>query len=240
MTFKVLSYGGGVQSTAMILMIRDGVLPKPDLIVFADTGSERPETIALIENVIRPIVVEMGIDFRIARSHLGALDEYYRNAGALPMIGMRHCTAKFKIRPIRKVIREYVGNVRGVKAAEAWLGITTDEAQREGESDVKWIANRYPLLEMNISRQDCIDYLDAQGFEVVKSGCFMCPYQSGDEWVSVRDNYPSLWNRSLSLEAAYFKKRPHRWKGLRYDGKRLTDNLDSFASSKCDSGGCFI
>lgn len=240
MTFQVLSYGGGVQSTAMILMIRDGMLEKPDLIIFADTGSERPETLHLVENIIQPIIKEMGIDFRIATSHLGRLDDYYREAAALPIIGTRHCTAKFKIRPIRRIIREYVGNGRGVALAQAWLGITTDEAHREGESDVKWVANRYPLLEMDISREDCVNYLAQRGFEVVKSGCFMCPYQSGDEWLSVREDYPDLWDRALAMEHAYFTARPQRWKGLRHDGKRLADDLESFAASKCENGGCFI
>jgi hypothetical protein len=102
------------------------------------------------------------------------------------------------------------------------------------------MANRFPLLEKNLSRNDCLDYLKDNGLEVIKSGCFMCPYQSGDEWLDIRDNFPDLWNRALTLEDSYFEARPERWKGLRHDGKRLRDDLESFASSKCDSGGCFI
>ena len=46
---EVLSFGGGVQSTAMLLMVHEGILPRPDVVMFADTGSELPETIEHIE-----------------------------------------------------------------------------------------------------------------------------------------------------------------------------------------------
>ena len=237
--FKVVSWGMGVQSTCFPFMMKDGLLERCDLVGVADTGSERLESLALIE-VVRPMGEEMGIDVRIATSHLGKLHEYYQSKGAFPMIGAKHCTVKFKIRPLRRVIREYVGDGGGKPLAEVWLGITTDEDHRMHESDVKWVQNRYPLLELGWSRQDCVDYLASKGLEVRKSGCFMCPYQSGDEWMDIRENYPDLWNKSLDLEDAYFAERPERWKGLRYDGKKLRDDLESFAASKCSSGGCFI
>jgi len=221
-------------------MIKNGDLPRPDLVIFSDTGAERPETMDLIAEHIIPLCTAMDLQFDIVRSHLGRLDEYYRSRGAIPMIGARHCTAKFKIRPIRRHIREIVGNARGKLLAEAWLGITTDEAHRESVSDVRWIQNRFPLLEREISRQDCLDYLDREGYNVIKSGCFMCPYQSSQEWLEVREAYPELWKRALALEDQYFAQRPERWKGLRHDSKRLRDHLDEFEMSKCDSGGCFI
>lgn len=239
MTFKVASWGMGVQSTCFPFMMQDGILEKCDLFGTSDTGSERPESLELIK-LVKPMLDDMGIEFRIAKSHLGKLHEYYESRNAIPMIGAKHCTAKFKIRPLRRVIREYVGNGAGKKLAEVWLGITTDEDHRATESDVKWVQNRYPLLELGWSRQDCIDYLDTKGIQVRKSGCFMCPYQSGDEWLDIKNNFPDLWNKSLSLEDAYFSARPERWKGLRYDGKKLRDDLESFASTKCSSGGCFI
>ena len=37
---QVLSFGGGVQSFAMLLLIKEGLLPKPDIIIHSDTGSE--------------------------------------------------------------------------------------------------------------------------------------------------------------------------------------------------------
>ena len=38
-----LSYGGGIQTTTMVLMLAEGHLePLPDVAIFADTGAEPP------------------------------------------------------------------------------------------------------------------------------------------------------------------------------------------------------
>src|SRR5690348_12407749 len=43
--YNVLSYGGGVQSSAMLLMACMGeITPKPDLVVFSDPGKESKKT----------------------------------------------------------------------------------------------------------------------------------------------------------------------------------------------------
>ena len=44
----IVNFGGGVDSTAMLIKMADlGIVP--DVIVFADTGAERPETLAWVE-----------------------------------------------------------------------------------------------------------------------------------------------------------------------------------------------
>ena len=71
---QVLSFGGGVQSTAMLLMIHEGTLPKPDVVMFADTGSELPETIEHIETNARQFIEDvLQIPFIVCRSHRGSL-----------------------------------------------------------------------------------------------------------------------------------------------------------------------
>ena len=237
--YRFISCGGGVHSVVLIHKAIEGEL-KVDAIIMADPGIERPETIELIESKVKPLLKDKGIPFHMVTSHLGPLQDYYISKHALPLIGTRHCTSKFKIRPIRRFVRSIVGNRRGKKLAECLLGITTDEGHREGESDVQWMVNEYPFIEWGMSRQDCIDYLNRIGWDVVKSGCVMCPYQSGQSWIEVRDQYPDLFQIALDMEKAYFDNRPNRWKGLRYDGKRLTEPLVDFAASKCSSGGCFI
>ena len=51
---RIVNFGGGVDSTAILVglvaLYRLGVVDaKPDLVLFADTGAERPETMAHIE-----------------------------------------------------------------------------------------------------------------------------------------------------------------------------------------------
>ena len=46
----VVCYGGGVDSTAMLIAMRDAGI-RPDLITFADTGAEKPETYEQVEKM---------------------------------------------------------------------------------------------------------------------------------------------------------------------------------------------
>ena len=62
---RVLSFGGGIQTTALALMLERGVLenaPAPDVAIFADTGAEPPhvyETLDwLRERISYPLRIE--------------------------------------------------------------------------------------------------------------------------------------------------------------------------------------
>jgi len=48
-TFSVLSYGGGVQSTALLIAAVLGKIPRPDVAIFADTGWEPKQVISWIQ-----------------------------------------------------------------------------------------------------------------------------------------------------------------------------------------------
>ena len=66
-------------------------------------------------------------------------------------IGRRQCTDNYKIRPIRRRIREMLGlrprqRVPAGITVELWLGISTDEAIRMRTSRDWWMTNRYPLI----------------------------------------------------------------------------------------------
>ncbi len=51
---QILSNGGGTQSTAMIVLIAQGVLQRPDAIIIADTGREASTTWEYLEQVTGP------------------------------------------------------------------------------------------------------------------------------------------------------------------------------------------
>jgi hypothetical protein len=238
---QVLSYGGGTQSTAMLLMIGNGSLPKPDLVIHADTGSELPETIEFIKTAKDYCENELGVPFVIVKSHLGSLHEDYLRLNAIPIIGFRSCTVKFKIRPQRKYIRNIVGNGSGKLLAECWLGITTDEERRRAESDVKWCGLKYPLLDdYPVSREDCIEMNEKQGWNVIKSGCFCCPYQGGKTWLELKNNHPELFDISIEMEKNVKSKR--NWRSGLYQDIPLSELSEiTLPASACDAdAGCFI
>ena len=243
---QVLSLGGGVQSTAMLLMIGEGRLPKPDLVLFADTGSEMPHTYEHLENVCRPYCEDvLGVPFRVCSSHRGSLHEDYMAKGALPMVGIRSCTDNFKISPQRRFIRTIVGKKNGRKLAECWLGITTDEARRKPETkdprEPKWVDLKYPLIDdVPTSRQECEEINAKYGWNVVKSGCFCCPYSSTAVWRDLRANHPDLFQICLEMERLKNERRPGKW-GLHREHPLNTIDEWELPQASCDNdGGCFI
>ena len=94
----------------------------------------------------------------------------------------RQCTEKFKIRAVMKMLREDFG-ASAKKPIGQWLGITTDEFTRMKVSPIKASVLMYPLIDLGLSREDCEDYLDSQGYPVPpKSSCLGCPYHSNTTW----------------------------------------------------------
>lgn len=178
-TLTVVSLGGGVQSSVMALMAGDGAFDRvPDCAIFVDTHGEPPSVynhIEWLKNQLRfPVyVVDNG---RSLREDVKALTNPSgsRNYVDIPVylkgrdgesngIGRQQCTTNYKVRPIRRKIRELLGLRKGQRVPsgttiELWLGISTDEAVRMKDSRDRWMTNRYPLIEVGMSRQDCIDW----------------------------------------------------------------------------------
>ena len=49
------SYGGGTQSVAIAVLVAQGRLPRPELLVIADTGREATETWEYHEKHVAPL-----------------------------------------------------------------------------------------------------------------------------------------------------------------------------------------
>lgn len=208
--FRVISLGAGVQSTAMALMAAHGeITPMPDAAIFADTGDEPPEVYDHLQWLMSPNV----LPFRVHVITAGKLSEAFQagnDEARIPCfvghggLSKRQCTRNFKIRPIRRKVRELLGiGPRGyVKAAsvEQWIGISTDEAIRMKPSGVQFINNRHPLIEKFKSRRDCIDWLGKNGYPTPpKSACEFCGFQGNVGWRRQRSR-PESWARVTALD----------------------------------------
>jgi hypothetical protein len=89
--------------------------------------------------------------------------------------------------------------------AEQWIGFSTDEIGRvSNRGDTRYSRSRYPLLELEMSRQQCIDYLTARGWaDVTKSSCLGCPFKSNAEWRRLRDTDPQAWAEVVAFDKVY-------------------------------------
>ena len=160
----------------------------------------------------------------------------------------------FKIRPILKWARTIVGNQRGKVLLQTWLGITTDERHRAKQSQNQWTENKFPLLELQISRDECVQINREFGWEdTIKSGCWCCPFHTLKSWRKLRTITPNLFQMAVDMEDNMFDKRPERIYGFLKEGKlsdifnnktTLLDFDPTFleeVSNTCEGdGGCFL
>jgi len=216
---RVISLGAGVQSTTMALMAKHGaIIPMPDCAIFADTGWEPAHVYAHLA------WLESALPFPVHRVSAGNLraDQLSRSNtsggrfAAVPWhmrlpngdaaMGRRQCTKEYKLRPIQRKIVDLISK-RTKGACEMWVGISTDEAQRMKESRVQYIKNRWPLYDLRMNRNDCIQWLDRNyGRKAPKSSCIGCPFHNDAQWRVLRDHHPDAWDDAIMVDKAIRKQ----------------------------------
>lgn len=216
-TVNIVSYGAGVDSTAMILKMLDNGM-KIDHVVFADTGGEIPETYDTVEHM-KKFLAKKKIPFQIVRNfRLVTLFEKCITRKVFPDTFRRWCTRDFKVKPIHKF---YKKQYKGCKVNE-YLGIDAGETKRCRVAKEKFITKFYPLVDWKMDRLDCEKYIFEKKFPyVVKSGCYFCPFNSMTRWDYIKEKYPKLYKLCQKLE----KNSKHYAGGMRLirQNKRTDD-----------------
>lgn len=222
--YTVISLGAGVQSSTMLLMAARGdITPKPDVAIFADTGAEPKAVYDWLDWLEQEVAGRIPI-FRVSRGNLGA-DVLDFLAGKRKRVAnppffvagedgraallRRGCTQEYKVQAVIRAIREKVLGLRpgqrvpsGVEV-EQWLGISLDEAVRMKQAREPWIRNRWPLIELEMTRDDCVRWMQKHGYpEPPKSSCYFCPYHSDEMWVRLKRDHPDEWKRAVEFDYA--------------------------------------
>jgi hypothetical protein len=66
-----------------------------------------------------------------------------------------------------------------------------------------WMVNRFPLLELDLRRQDTIDWFGAHGYRTPgRSACWFCPNSTNVRWRRLRSDHPDLWERACAIDEA--------------------------------------
>lgn len=204
-----ISLGAGVQSSAMLLLALKGKFGKqPDVAIFADTQWEPKWVYEWLERLKAfvnpfPIVTVTEGDIRkplYTKSNgerFAPMPFYLRSGLNKAGMGRRQCTGDYKIKPLRRWVRENGGS------AEMWIGISTDEAHRMKPSNVGYIENVYPLIEIGFSRLDCENYLlELVGEVPKKSSCIGCPFHGDAYWAELRRESPDEFKQACEYDSS--------------------------------------
>jgi len=185
---KYLSFGGGINSTALLLLLTDENIEFET--VFVNHGGDYPATYEYINYLKDKGFAITEIVPNVEGCH--TILEYCYKRQIIPIKTYRWCTDKFKIRPIHAYVK---------RPCEIMIGISYDESSRCRPSSDRRIINRYPLVERKITRKKCIKIIQDHGLKVPqKSGCFFCPFMTRKEARNLFINYPELYQQVLDLE----------------------------------------
>lgn len=256
---KVISLGWGVQSWTLAAMAALGEI-QADVAIHADTTWEKAATYAFVEKW-QPWLEAQGLRVvtvddktQAAKAITAQTDMPVFSTGNKDGQLRRQCTQRWKIEPIRRWLREELqrqGLRKSPGVVTSLQGISLDEFQRMRTSDVKWIVNQYPLVDLRMTRADCVTWLQRHDLPVPpKSACVFCPFQNRRTWQELKRN-PDDWQIAVEVDTAIRKVRPpfelfvHPARIPLIDAVKLPEDsgfmqADMFNDDGCDSGYCFV
>jgi len=229
-TTSVLSYGGGVNTTALMVMLVRKEMPF-DVAVFADTGGEIPETYQYLD-VAQRYLERHGVEFKVVRSKSGTLYDTCKRRNVIPSKIWRWSTRDYKITPIHAYYRSLGTHIR------EYMGIAYDEVGRMKASKEDYITSEFPLIDWKMTREDCIAVIKSAHLPLpVKSGCYFCPFQDQHRWKELHDKHPELFEKALELEetSKHFPEQrltPHTLRGLMAK-KFVDERLRTLSDEPC-------
>ncbi len=215
----VIGLSAGKDSTAVALVFREAFPDfPPDHIhyVFADTGSELPETYEYLEK----LKLFLGKPISHLISKAGTLETIIdKFGGYLPNASSRYCTRMAKIVPFRDYMNALAEDADVIFNL---VGIRADEPSRTGyvpcgeyahkvftemplKDDGMDLGAVFALVEGNVGLPSYYSWR-------TRSGCYFCFYQRRIEWVNLLEQHPELFQKAKTFEK------------INSDGKRFTWN----------------
>ena len=225
----IVAYGMGVDSTAMLVGLHMRH-EKPDLILFADTGSERPETYAYLEVMNKWLRDRSWPTITIVKNAspkagYTSLEHQLNTLHVLPALayGAHQCSLVWKVAPQQKFVKTWQ------PAIDAWAAgvnvtqcIGYDAGPRDGARAFKaegkagnGYTNRFPLIEWGWDRSRCMEEIHKAGLPIPeKSCCFFCPAMKKAEIDTLARSHPDLAHRAMKIERDALAKGLKSIKGL--------------------------
>jgi hypothetical protein len=208
---NIVAYGGGINSTAMLIECVNRNI-KIDLILFADTGGEKPHTYEYLKT-FRKWCIENGLPKIITVQQVNqygtaiTLEQLCLNKHMLPSLAYGHkaCSGKHKIAPQDKYVNNWLPAKSEWKAGRKitkLIGYDADEPHRGNIKIDKKYNYWHPLKDdWDMGRDECIKTIKNSGLCLPgKSACFYCPSSHKSEILELQDMYPQLMDRAIAIE----------------------------------------
>lgn len=212
---NIINYGGGTNSTAMLIgMHRKGI--PVDLIIFSDTGSEMPHTYQYLNDMniwlkshgMPEIII---LEYANKDGKRVTLENDCLSNNSLPSIayGFKTCSLKHK----KSVQDKYCNH--NAQCIDIWgkgekvnrfIGFDAGEEKRKINAFVSNLQDKkfntiYPLIDWGWYREDCIRVIQEEGLPLPgKSSCFFCPSMKKPEIKELKQKYPELYDRAIAIE----------------------------------------
>ena len=228
--FHILNLGAGVQSTTLYLMAMRREVPPIGVAIFADTGEEPGAVYRHLDwleslggpPIIRRTVGRLGEHLVHGRNSSGgrfaAIPCFSKHDGSEVGLTRRQCSKEYKTDVIERAIRRDVLQLKprqrlpkGVRVFQ-YFGISWDERSRASRIYERFhiceprqspYEPRFPLIDRQWTRANCIDYLVGKvPYETPRSACVFCPFHTDAEWQRLKDCDPEGWARALEIDAA--------------------------------------
>jgi len=206
----ILSFSGGKDSTALLLMMLEKNMPI-DEIIFCDTGVEFPE---MLEH-IKKVEVYIGRKITTVRnkhSYEYYLGSYVKQNGegigfGHPDFKNRWCTYYMKKKPYFDYLKVKYPKEHIVE----YLGIAYDEKYRTKEKSNRDI--KYPLVDWQIFEYDALEYCYKQGFDwdglyekMPRVSCWCCPLSRLEGIKMLYEERPELWAKLKEFDTKSFRR----------------------------------
>lgn len=237
---NIVSYGGGTDSTAMLIgMSKRAMIP--DHILFADTGGEREQTYHFIDYFDRWLYnhgmpkIEI-VKYKTKDGVELTLEQDCLNNNTIPAIafGWKTCSQKFKIQPQDKFIKERYPEDEIVH----YIGYDIGERRRVKDNPLANHVNVYPLIEWGWDRKKCQQVILSEGLCLPgKSSCFFCPSMKKHEILKLsndeKERVKEMEANATKLVELKGLGRQYAWTDLLNADKRqrkMFDDIDLFGT----------
>ncbi|MCZ2079339.1 MAG: phosphoadenosine phosphosulfate reductase [Bryobacterales bacterium] len=208
----VVADGLGVNSTALLIQLQH-VGVRPDLILFADTGSEKHDTYEYVQTR-REWLRAAGFPDLIVVRRRGvrvpdrSLEDQCLRTGTLPSLayGGKSCSLKWKVAPQNKFCNHWEPALKCWRSGRKVIKVIGYDAGPSDGRRVKAFRDPkylfwYPLREFGLDRAACVDLIRSEKLPVpAKSACFFCPATKKPELVQLQIRYPDLVKRAIAIE----------------------------------------